>query len=52
MDGVIKGISGWIECFENTKLKGVVKGIGITDIGDVKNNVEKLNEAYEVVRNA
>lgn len=51
MDGVTKGLNGWVECFENTKLKGIVKGVGMTDIGDVNKNTSKLNEAYEMGRN-
>lgn len=36
MDGAVKGLMGWIECFEKTSLKGVVRSTGVTDAGDVK----------------
>lgn len=33
MDGAIKGLTGWIDCFAKTSLKGVVRSIGVTDVG-------------------
>ncbi len=47
MDGAIKGLQGWIDCYEQTKLKGVVKGLGATDIGDIEDN-PALKQAYEM----
>lgn len=35
MDGAIKGLTGWIDCFAKTSLKGVVRSIGVTDVGDI-----------------
>lgn len=47
MDGAIKGLAGWIDCFEKASLKGVIRSVGVTDIGDIKGN-HALNEAYEL----
>lgn len=47
MDGAIKGLTGWIDCFEKTGLKGVVRSIGVTDVGDIEGN-PALREAYEL----
>lgn len=46
-DGAIKGLKGWIDCFEKTSLKGVVRSIGVTDVGDIEGK-PILREAYEL----
>jgi hypothetical protein len=33
MDGAIKGLQGWIECFDKTELKDVISATGVTDVG-------------------
>ena len=38
MDGAIKGISGWIECFPNSKLAGTVFGGGADVVGAIQGN--------------
>ena len=45
MDGAIKGLQGWIDCFSKTELKGVVKALGAEGIGAVEDS-EALKEAY------
>ena len=47
VDGAIKGLQGWIDCFEKTELKGVVKGLGLEGIGAIAGN-PSLHEAYEL----
>jgi len=47
VDGAIKGLQGWLDCFEKTNLKGVVRGVGVTDEGDIAGN-PVLQEAYEM----
>lgn len=47
MDGAIKGLQGWIDCFEKTSLKGVVRSIGVTDVGDIEGN-SALQEARQL----
>lgn len=47
MDGTVKGVQGWIDCFEGVELKGVVYGIGAGAIGDVRKTAA-FTEAYEM----
>ena len=51
MDGAIKDIEGWIECFEGVALKGIVKGTGANDVGDILKYKDKLEEAYNLGKN-
>lgn len=51
MDGATKGLEGWIECFEKTELKGVVKGLGADAKGTIKNFPETLAAAYNMGKN-
>lgn len=47
MDGAIKGISGWIECFPNSRLAGTVFGGGADTVGAIQGN-PALKETYEM----
>lgn len=38
MDGVMKGLSGWIACFPKSKLAGTVFGGGVTSAGEIANH--------------
>ena len=49
-EGPLKGLQGWIDCFEKAKLKGVVCGLGAEKPGDVK-AMPAMAEAYELGRN-
>ena len=51
MDGAIREIEGWISCFEDVKLKGIVCATGASDIGDIKKNPEKIKEVYTIGKN-
>lgn len=46
MDGAIKGLQGWIDCFENVSLKGVIYGIDSENEGGVFHSV--LAQAYQM----
>ena len=46
-DGAIKGIQGWIDCFEGVRLAGVVKGAGVESVGEIR-NTRFPQEAYEM----
>lgn len=35
MDGCVKDIQGWIDCFEGVTLKGVIRGVGVTEAGEI-----------------
>lgn len=50
IEGAIKGLSGWIECFPNSKFVGTVFGGGADEIGTIKENPAIL-EAYEMGKN-
>ncbi len=47
MSKAVSGLEGWIDCFEKANLKGVVKALGVTGEGDIKNH-SSLKEAYEM----
>lgn len=51
IDRAIMGLEGWIECFEKSSLKGVVRGVGTDIVGSIKKYEEKLKEAYELGKN-
>ena len=46
-DGTIKGMQGWIDCFEKTSIKGTVLCGGVSSGGDISSN-DKLKEAYNL----
>lgn len=46
MGGALKGLEGWIRCFEKTKLKGILRGLGIDGLGAAKQARELLESAY------
>jgi len=48
MDAAVKGLQGWIACFNKANLSGVIRGVGVTDIGDIQNNEKLLIEAYKM----
>lgn len=50
MDNTVAGVQGWIDCFSGVSLKGVIRGTGVNDIGDI-NGKKSLIEAYEMGRN-
>ena len=45
-DKAYQGLQGWVDCFENAALKGIVKGGGIDDSGTAANHSEIMKEAY------
>ena len=45
-DGPVNGLKGWIACFEQARLAGVVRGGGANDPGEMP--PEKLEAAYEM----
>lgn len=48
MDGAVKGLEGWIACFDKTRMAGVVHGGGVTDRGDIKGHSVCMKQAYEM----
>ena len=51
IDGAVKGISGWIECFPKSRLAGTVFAGGVNDPGDIKGS-PALKKAYKAGKNA
>lgn len=50
MDGAVKGLQGWIDCYEKSRLAGVIRATGLTQAGEAKNHMEILKKAYEMGR--
>ncbi len=48
VDIAVNGLEGWIACFDKAKLSGIIRGVGVTDIGNVQNHMKLMNEAYEM----
>ena len=48
MDGAVKGMQGWIDCFPKSRLAGVVRGVGINDAGEAEKHTELLKHVYEL----
>lgn len=46
IDGAIKGVQGWVDCFDDVVLSGVVKALGANHVGEV--STEALTAAYEM----
>lgn len=49
IDGAIKDIQGWIDCFDGVEFSGVIKGVGAQNVGDIK-ATSVLRKAYETGR--
>jgi hypothetical protein len=47
-DGTIKGMEGWVQCFEKATLRGILCGLNVLEIGEIKNQSDKMAEAYEM----
>ena len=50
-EGTIKGIQGWVDCFERAELKGIVFGGGIDDAGAAVNHQDVMKAAFELGKN-
>lgn len=51
MDGAVKGLEGWVACFEKARLKGVVRGAGADGPGVLRNRPAVLRAAREMGQN-
>lgn len=47
MGGAVKGLEGWLACFEKAKLAGTVFGGGADAVGTIQGN-PAMQEAYEM----
>ena len=50
MEAAVKGLEGWISCFEKSRLAGVVRGTGADKKGAIEECGEALSAAYEMGR--
>lgn len=50
MDGSVKDIRGWTDCFDGVKLAGVLRGTGLEARGDVK-DTDFPEKAYNMGKN-
>lgn len=50
-DGAVAGIKGWIDCFNKSELKGVIRGVGIDKVGEIKQHPKILAMTYEMGKN-
>ena len=50
MDGAVKGIQGWIDCFDGVRLAGVIRGTNADDAGSIK-NTSAPEKAYLMGKN-
>lgn len=48
MDGAVKGLQGWIDCYEQAKLADVLCGLSLEQAGAVRNRPDLLQKAYEM----
>lgn len=51
VDGAVNGLKGWIACFEKAQFKGVVKGVGAANPGDIRKMPTRLEEARIMGKN-
>ena len=49
-EGTIKGIQGWVDCFDNVTLKDILFVGGVTDSNEINGN-EGLEKAYKLGQN-
>lgn len=51
MDGAVKDMQGWVDCFDGVNLKGIIRGVGVTEKGAINNTVFP-QQAYEMGKKA
>lgn len=49
IEGALKGLQGWLDCYEKTRLLGKVFAGGVTAPDEIGGS-DKLREAYEMGR--
>lgn len=50
MDGAVKGLEGWVECFPKARLAGVLRGTGVNEPGEAAKNASLLEKARQMGR--
>lgn len=52
VDGTVKGLQGWLDCFPKARLKGVARGVGADAPGSIRHRPAVLKAAYEMGQKA
>ena len=47
MEGTVRGVQGWIDCFSDVRLAGAVYGIGAEEAGSIR-ETPAFGEAYQM----
>ncbi len=50
MNGSVSDIQGWIDCFNDVQLSGVLRGVGVAEKGDIM-NTDFPEKAYQMGKN-
>lgn len=50
MDGAVKGLEGWISCFTQAGLRGVLRGVGMDGMGAAQASPALLEQAAQMGR--
>lgn len=50
VEGSVKAVQGWVDCFERAELAGVVFAGGVNDVGEIEGHAA-LQQAYEMGKN-
>ena len=47
-DGAVTAVCGWIDCFGKAALKGVIRGVGLNEVGEAAKDTKILSMTYEM----
>lgn len=47
-DTLVKGVQGWVDCFEGVVIRDVLRGGGITDSNEIQGHQDVLKQAYDM----
>ncbi len=50
MNGSVSDIQGWVDCFDGVELKGVLRGVGVSEKGDIS-KTEFPEKAHQMGKN-
>ena len=45
-DTLMNGVQGWVDCFPNVTIQGIVRGGDVTDSNEIQRHQELLQQAY------
>jgi multimeric flavodoxin WrbA len=51
LERTIDGFRGFTSCFDGLREKGIIYGVGVTDVGDIRSSLS-MDEAYAMGKNA